>query len=173
MRVIIILSFIVVLISCNRAGNSQQENAVDPRLARESLEKANRLLVITEEEDIDHFVRRRNWEMTKTGSGLRYMIHDKGTGPEVKRGMLVRLSYTLRLLTGDVIYSSNKDGDMVFMVGRGGVPAGLEEGILLLRKGDKARFILPSHLAYGLLGDDDRIQTRAVLVYEIEVIDLE
>jgi FKBP-type peptidyl-prolyl cis-trans isomerase len=48
----------------------------------------------------------------------------------------------------------------------------LEEGILLLKKGSKATFIMPPHLAHGLLGDDDRIPSRAILRYEIEVIDV-
>ena len=59
---------------------------------------------------------------------------------------------------------------MVFTVGKGEVISGLEEGILLLHIGDKAKFIIPSHLAYGLLGDDNEIPTKATLIYDIEVV---
>jgi len=58
------------------------------------------------------------------------------------------------------------------VVGHGGVESGLEEAVLLLHAGDKARIIIPSHLAYGLVGDDDKIPARATLIYEIELIEL-
>lgn len=50
--------------------------------------------------------------------------------------------------------------------------AGLEEGILMLRTGDKARFILPPHLAYGLFGDEEKILPRSTIVYEVKVIEI-
>jgi len=48
----------------------------------------------------------------------------------------------------------------------------LEEGLLLLHQGDKAKFIIPSHLAYGLLGDQKQIPPGATLVYDVELIQL-
>jgi FKBP-type peptidyl-prolyl cis-trans isomerase len=38
--------------------------------------------------------------------------------------------------------------------------------------GDKARLILPPHLAHGLLGDENRIPARSIIVYEIELLDI-
>ena len=58
-------------------------------------------------------------------------------------------------------------------LGSGGVESGLEEGILLLKLGDKARFIIPSYLAHGLSGDQDKIPPKATLIYTIKIIDLE
>jgi FKBP-type peptidyl-prolyl cis-trans isomerase FkpA len=159
--------------SCQQNDQVQQEQQTDPNQAKQPLEKANRYMVVAEEEQMDNFVRRYGWEMTKTGTGLRYMIYHHGSGLMVERGKIISLEYEVRLLTGDLIYSSAEDGRLTFLVGRGGVPSGVEEGIKNLREGDKAKFILPSHLAYGLLGDDKRIPPRAVLVYDIEVADIQ
>jgi FKBP-type peptidyl-prolyl cis-trans isomerase FkpA len=52
------------------------------------------------------------------------------------------------------------------------VEAGLEEGILLMHKGGKAKFILPSHLAFGLIGDQNKIPGKSTLIYDVNLIDL-
>ena len=75
------------------------------------------------------------------------------------------------MLNGDLIYSSKKDGNKTFLVGRGGVESGLEEAILKLCKNSVATLILPAHLAHGLIGDGNKVPPRATLVYRLKVID--
>lgn len=160
-------------LSCRQKTNEGKQTTTDPADVKESLIKANRYLIRSEEEDIADFVRRYGWKMEKTGTGLRYAIETSGKGEPARYGQRVLLDYKVMLLTGDVIYSSNELGFKQFMVGRGGVETGLEEGILLLRKGDKAKFILPSHLAFGLLGDSEKIPPRTPIVYLVEVVDIQ
>jgi FKBP-type peptidyl-prolyl cis-trans isomerase len=69
-------------------------------------------------------------------------------------------------------YTSGNLGEKKFSVSQGGVESGLEEGILMLRVGDKARFIMPPHLAHGLLGDQKKIPPRAIIVYEVEITNI-
>jgi FKBP-type peptidyl-prolyl cis-trans isomerase len=52
------------------------------------------------------------------------------------------------------------------------VESGLEEVILFLKKGDRAKIIIPSHLAFGLVGDGNKIPAMATLVYDLELIEL-
>ena len=100
------------------------------------------------------------------------MIIKKGMGAKAMEGRTVKLSYTLSLLNGDTVYTALKDGPIVFQVGKGQVITGLEEAILLLKVGDRAKFIIPSHLAYGLIGDQKKIRQKASLVYDIEFISM-
>ncbi|MBK9290644.1 MAG: FKBP-type peptidyl-prolyl cis-trans isomerase [Bacteroidetes bacterium] len=155
------------------AEHQDDEPATKEADLKESLIKANRYLIRSEEEDIDDFLRRYGWKMQKTGTGLRYSIETPGKGDKARYGQLVTLKYKVMLLTGDVIYDSEQLGLKQFVVGRGGVETGLEEGIVMLRKGDKAKFILPSHLAFGLLGDSEKIPPRTPIVYLIEVVDIQ
>ncbi|NOX86250.1 MAG: peptidylprolyl isomerase [Chlorobi bacterium] len=148
----------------------RQEHAKVSR--EESLIKANRYLVKSENEEIDNYVARHGWKMEKTPSGLRYMIYQKGSGPLAKKGEVAVLNYKLMLITGDVLYSSDSTGPLVFEIGHGDVESGLEEALLLLRKGDKARVIIPSHLGHGLLGDQKKIPPRSTVIYDLEVINL-
>ena len=47
---------------------------------------------------------------------------------------------------------------------------GLEEGILFMCEGDRAKFILPSHRAFGLTDDQDKIPPKATLIYDVKLI---
>ncbi len=159
-------------ISCNQNPRPVNEEAHPKVSQQETLIKANRYLVKSENEEIDNYIARHGWNMEKTGSGLRYMIYQHGNGPLAKKGQVAVLNYKLMLITGDVLYSSDSTGPLVFEIGHGGVESGLEEALLLLRKGDKAMLVIPSHLAHGLLGDQKKIPPRSTVVYNIEVVNL-
>jgi FKBP-type peptidyl-prolyl cis-trans isomerase len=100
------------------------------------------------------------------------MITKHGVGAVSQPGRTVKLSYTVTLLTGDTVYSALKDGPLIFEIGKGQVITGLEEAILLLKVGDHAKIIIPSHLAFGLIGDQKKILHKASLVYDIEFISM-
>ncbi len=178
MRIIIVILSVVLglfTVSCNnnnQAGYVAKSKKEKQESSARSLEKVNRYLVNAENKEITDYIRRHNWNMKSTGSGLRYEIYQKGDGPAIKKGNRISLKYRAYLINGTMIYTSDTKGLKVFEVGRGGVETGLEEAVLLLHKGDKAHLILPSHLAFGLNGDGDRIPKRAIVIYDIEVMDI-
>jgi FKBP-type peptidyl-prolyl cis-trans isomerase len=155
---------------CGRGDSDKQLK--DPSRYKEPLIKANQEAVKAENEQIDDYIRRHHWEMEATSTGIRFMITKQGTGARTQPGRTVKLSYTVTLLTGDTVYTALKDGPLVFEVGKGQVITGLEEAILLLRVGDRAKIIIPSHLAFGLIGDQKKILHKASLVYDIEFISM-
>jgi FKBP-type peptidyl-prolyl cis-trans isomerase len=159
-----------MLLACS---GQQQDKPVDkPADLKEPLIKANKHVVDTEDEQIDDFLARYRWEMTRTKSGLRYMIYKSGEGRAVGQSDRVVLKYKVSFLNGDVVYTSDEDGPLDFVRGKGQAIPGVEEGAGYLRKGDKARLIVPSYLAYGLIGDQKKIGFKATLVYDIEVIEV-
>jgi len=108
----------------------------------------------------------------KSGTGLRYQVYEEGVGDSVRVGSKVKLAYKISLLNGKICYTSEKSGPKVFVVGKSDVETGLHEAIQYTKVGDKARFILPSHLAFGLAGDSEQIPSKATLIYEVEVLQL-
>jgi FKBP-type peptidyl-prolyl cis-trans isomerase len=164
----ILLAGMALLCSCRQQKSETSEQATKPD--RESLLKINKNLVKTEDQQIEDFINRYSWSMEETGTGLRYMIYREGNGMKAEKGKVAEVSFTVSLLNGEVCYSSAEDGPKSFLIGKGGVESGLEEGILLLREGDRVKFIIPSHLAFGLLGDLNKIPAKAVLVYDIELL---
>lgn len=164
--------FLLMLAACQSSHQVKEDTAVDPGTVREPLLQANKKVVETEDEQIRNFINRYGWDMKETGTGLRYLVYKQGSGPKAEHGMIARMNYEIRLITGDLVYSSKESGTKEFQIGSGGVESGLEEGILLLRVGDKAKFIMPSHLAWGLIGDQDRIPPKSTLIYDVELIEL-
>jgi FKBP-type peptidyl-prolyl cis-trans isomerase len=125
-----------------------------------------------EKDEIDQYVKRHQWEMQQTVSGLRYMLLKQGDGELAKNGQTAHVYYKISLLDGTVCYDSKTDGAKDFVIGKDYVEAGLHEGIQLMHVGDKMRFILPSNLAHGLTGDQKKIPPFSVVVYEIELLSL-
>ena len=152
-------------------GTTESKN-INRNDYKEPLMEANRHVVKTENQHIEDFLGRYKWDMIESGSGLRYMIYEEGNGMPAKKGLVATVAYVLKVITGDVVYTSEENGPLSFIIGNGEVISGLEEGILFMNVGDKAKFIIPSHLAYGLVGDGKLIPGKTTLIYDIELLSL-
>ncbi|KQS47628.1 MULTISPECIES: peptidylprolyl isomerase [Flavobacterium] len=109
----------------------------------------------------------------KTESGLRYKMIQKGNGKKAENGKVVSVHYTGQLEDGKVFDSSYpRKKPIEFPLGKGHVIEGWDEGIALLQVGDKARFVIPSHLGYGSRGAGGVIPPNATLVFDVELMDV-
>lgn len=161
----------VVLFSC---GNKPHYNTPEPikkDTLTEPLINANKKISESERRDIDNFVKRKGWPMIETGTGLRYSVYEHGKGRQVMSGDLVMVDFEITLLNGTICYSSEETGSEEFVVDHDHVESGLHEAIQYLHIGDKAKIIIPSHLAFGLTGDSDQIPPLSPIVYDLTVLD--
>ncbi|PQJ17229.1 peptidylprolyl isomerase [Nonlabens tegetincola] len=109
----------------------------------------------------------------KTESGLRYQIINHGEGKQAEKGKTVSVHYKGMLANGKVFDSSySRNQPIDFPLGMGQVIPGWDEGISLLKVGDKARLVIPSHLGYGASGAGGVIPPNAVLVFDVELMDV-
>ncbi len=109
----------------------------------------------------------------ETPSGLRYKILQNGDGKQATKGAMVSVHYKGQLLDGTVFDSSYKRKQPIdFAIGVGQVIAGWDEGIQLLKVGDKARLVIPSDLAYGSQGAGGVIPPNATLIFDVELMDV-
>ncbi|CAZ96980.1 peptidylprolyl isomerase [Zobellia galactanivorans] len=107
----------------------------------------------------------------ETESGLRYKLIQKGDGPQAQKGQTVSVHYEGSLLNGQVFDSSYKRNQPIdFQLGVGQVIPGWDEGIALLKVGDKARLVIPSDLAYGSAGAGGVIPPNATLLFDVELM---
>ena len=163
----IVVLFVIVLLGMACRQEHHKASAPKPLTQRQLID-FNRRLLRQEKRRIDAFIKAHHWKMKETGTGLRYQFVKRGSGPRAKTGQKVVIRYTVKLFDGRQVYS----GEKTFTVGFGGVESGLEEGILLMKRGDEARFILPSHLAYGLSGDGKKIPPHTPIIYRVELLSI-
>ena len=106
-----------------------------------------------------------------TKSGLRYQIINEGSGISPEKNNTVCVHYKGQLIDGTVFDSSYKRNQPIeFKLGVGQVISGWDEGIALLKVGDKARFVIPSYLAYGSQGAGGVIPPNANLIFDVELM---
>ncbi len=109
----------------------------------------------------------------KTESGLRYQFIQKGDGKQAENGKTVSVHYEGSLESGKVFDSSYpRKKPIEFKLGIGQVIEGWDEGIALLKVGDKARFVIPSDLGYGPAGAGGAIPPNATLIFDVELMDV-
>lgn len=172
---LIILSTILI-VSC---GEEEKKNIPTKPIVykdiKEDLMDTNKEWFIQEKEEIDNFVRRRQWDVVTTGTGIRYVIYKKAdsiNNPKAVPGQVAILNFEVRLLENDSLCYESKDGSEWFLVEMDNIESGLHEAIQYLRVGDKAKIILPSYLAHGLMGDMDKIPPQSPVLYDIELLEL-
>jgi FKBP-type peptidyl-prolyl cis-trans isomerase len=167
------LAILLILfgVSC-RKSSKNEHTGKNRQEVKQQLEDVNRILIKKDHEVIKGYVKRQGWNMSESPTGLWFEIIQEGTGKKAQAGLTATLNYKVSLLDGALCYDSQNKGPKSFLIGQGNVESGLEEGILLLSEGSKARFIMPPYLAHGLPGDGDKIPARTIIVYEVELLSL-
>lgn len=167
-QVLLCLLFLSVL-SCT----SDRKQEMTEAEYREHLEKVNRILVLDEKKDIDEFIARHQFHMESSGTGLRYQLLATGSGPRPKEHDQVVLAYRVYDLGGTLLYDIKSQDPDTFRLAEGKQVRGLEEALRLFPEGTHARIVLPAHLAYGMIGNDDKIPGATALYYDLELLDVQ
>jgi len=110
----------------------------------------------------------------KTASGLQYiMVQKNEKGVKAEAGKNVKVHYTGYLTDGKKFDSSVERGEPIeFPLGQGRVIKGWDEGIALMKTGEKARLVIPYQLAYGEQGYPGAIPPKATLIFDVELVEV-
>jgi len=136
---------------------------------------------------IQKYITDNKMNVTKTDSGLYFVITKQGAGANIAPGDTAVVNYAGRLLFTGKLFDTNIKEEAVkaklqhiemrpfkpirFAVGQQQVIAGWDQGLQMLNKGAKATLVIPSALGYGERGYQE-IPANAPLVFDIEVIDI-
>jgi FKBP-type peptidyl-prolyl cis-trans isomerase len=102
---------------------------------------------------------------------LEIKVTKPGTGAKTKKGDLVSVHYTGKLVNGTVFDSSIQRGTPIqFTLGQNMVIQGWEQGILGMQVGEKRTLTIPSRLGYGEQGAGGVIPPNATLIFDVELV---
>ena len=107
-----------------------------------------------------------------TESGLQYQVLEEGSGAKPEATDKVKVHYKGTLVSGDEFDSSYKRGEPVSFV-LNEVIKGWTEGVQLMSPGAKYRFFIPYQLGYGEEGRPPRIPPYSVLIFDVELLEIE
>ena len=102
---------------------------------------------------------------------LQYEVITEGTGLRPAPNDRVRVHYHGTLLDGSVFDSSIERGQPAQFSVSGVIP-GWTEVLQLMKTGAKWKVYIPPALAYGARGSSPRIPPNALLIFEIELLEI-
>lgn len=174
MRLYILIIFSICLFACG-SEHETQTPVQDSAWTQDHSIKMHSTFAAEEDEEIENFLKRRpDWKTTKTGTGLRYFIYSKSEfNDTAKVGYAVTVDFEISLLDGTICYDSKANEPESFIVEKTDLESGLHEGMQYMCTGDKAKLILPSHMAHGMIGDSDKIPPLTPTIYDITLISID
>lgn len=162
------MASVLVLCVATSAVAQESQPASEPdsgaaKLAQEAKPKAKKKVSVLE-----------MMEPTKTKSGLQFLDLKPGSGKIPSRGQTVVVHYTGWLKDGTKFDSSLDRGrPFKFILGKGQVIKGWDEGLSTMQVGGKRKLFIPPHLGYGVRGAGGTIPPNADLVFEVELLGVE
>ena len=169
----LLFAFAAILMSCDSCSQDKKSVQQMTQTQIDSMLIAhNRNFHSQEKERIQKFVSDKQWPTTITGTGIHYWIYQQGAGENVKAEQIAMVEYEVSLLDGTVIYKSKPNEKVPVKIGHDNVESGLHEAMLLMKKGDRAKFVLPSYRAFGLTGEG-KIPMNAAVVYDIYLVEIQ
>lgn len=122
-----------------------------------------------DENTIIEYATEKGLDVKRTNTGLFYQIVEEGTGPLVKRGEALSTEYKGYFTDGKEFDSSYKR-NRPLNFNHGQMVAGWNEALLLMKKGSKAKLLLPSHLGYGSRGFPGAVPPNRVIIFDLELL---
>lgn len=104
-----------------------------------------------------------------TSSGIYYIITKVGSGSQPNSSSYVTVNYKGYLINGTIFDQTAGTPAKFFLTQ---VITGWKQGIPLIKKGGKAKLIIPSGLGYG----DKTVGTipaNSILIFDIELVDFQ
>ncbi len=135
---------------------------------------------------IDKYLADNNIDAVKVESGLRYVITTPGTGNNATSGQTIKVHYSGYLLDGQYFDSSVQSvaeekglynpmrpyEPYDVIIDQTGVIQGWHEALKYMNAGAKGTFYIPSTLAYGPQQRSEVIKENAILVFDLEVLEI-
>lgn len=115
---------------------------------------------------IEAYLKKNKLSYERSESGLYYLIEEPGEGKNIQYSDVVTFTYEGRLLDGSTFDDRYREEPVEFAVSD--LILGWKEIMLYLKKGGKAKLVVPPQLGYGDHELED-IPKNSILLFDLEV----
>jgi gliding motility-associated peptidyl-prolyl isomerase len=139
-----------------------------------SIEKNKKMIAEEEQEILTIIEKDTANQYFSSEKGFWYYYNTKVTSGSEKAefGDFIEYEYDVRDLNGDFIYTKQELGIQKYYMDKEELITGLREGLKLLKEGETATFLFPSHKAYGYYGDLRRIGTNMPIISTVTILNI-
>lgn len=106
----------------------------------------------------------------ETESGLQYTVIEEGEGDRPEAHHHVIVHQRCQLLNGKLIEDTYRENETTEAPMKELIE-GYREGLLLMSKGSRYKFFIPSDLAWGKKGTGNKIPPNAILIFDVRLVD--
>lgn len=172
------ITYILLVLLFAKCGGPQARKPVEVKTGsfiKQSVER-NRELLASEEKLIGSMIAADSThEYISTDFGAWYFYQQQNPSSDYlpEENDMVTMIYNIISFQNDTIYNQEETGTIDYLVDREELFPGLRMGVKLLKEGETATFLLPSHLAFGYHGDNNRIGPNMPVKSTITIINIE
>lgn len=172
----LILYFVLtgLLFACKQTEPRQPISYSSGTFIKESVQR-NKMIVQDEEKLIQEIIKKdstHHYYQSNLGFWYKYDVAVTTDNILPKKGDIVKLDFEIYDINNQLIYGKNETSPKVYAVDKQEIMIGLRHAVKLMHKGETVSFIFPSHMAYGYLGDKEKIGTNIPLICKVTLNDI-
>ena len=172
----LILFFVLtgLLFACKQTEPRQPISYSSGTFIKESVQR-NKMIVQDEEKLIQEIIKKdstHHYYQSNLGFWYKYDVAVTTDSILPKKGDIVKLDFEIYDINNQLIYGKNETSPKVYAVDKQEIMIGLRHAVKLMHKGETVSFIFPSHMAYGYLGDKEKIGTNVPLICKVTLNDI-
>lgn len=174
MKKLVTILAVLGLFACGEPEPRRPVKVAGGNFLKESVVRNKQMLAMEEARIKELISRDSSRTYMESGSGSWYcLLEANENGPLAEPEDLVTLTYDILSLDNDTIYSSEEIGVIQYKVDKQELFPGLRDGVKLLREKETATFFFTSPMAFGYLGDKDRIGPNVPVKSTLSILKVE
>lgn len=164
----------LALFACKQPEPRKPMSYTSGTFLKESVQR-NKNIVQDEEKIIQNLIKKdtaHKYYQSDLGFWYKYDVAVPTDSLFPKKGDIVKLDFEIYDINNQLIYTKAETNPKVYAVDKQEIMIGLRHAIKLMHKGETVSFIFPSHMAYGYLGDKEKIGTNVPLICKVTLNDI-
>lgn len=174
-KALLILFFSAILLSsCKQPQEARKPVSHSSGSFMKQSIARNKKIIAKEEDQIKAIIKNdvaKKYIASKKGYWYYYESRNLTDSLTPKKGDIAFFDYEIKDLQGNIIYSKEELEPQIYKIDKQDIMMGLRDGIKLMRKKEKVRFLFTSHMGYGYHGDNNKIGTNQPLFCTVTLND--